>query len=308
MTRPRTGKHSPFRVDLPAEQLLPVVFASPHSGSHYPERFMALTPLDLNILRRAEDCFVADLVGSAVEHGAPLISARYGRAYVDMNRAVDEIDADLFDTYADGPVPQQTARLKAGFGVFPSMIAANTPIYRAKLDLRTEWRERIENIYLPYHQELKRLLKKTRKKFGFAILVDCHSMPSLQMLRSLCSPPYRPLFGSLSGGDVDIVLGDCNGESCAPQFTDMVERGFMSLGYRVARNKPYSGGYCTAHYGKPKTGFHAIQLEFNRRLYMDEAKLKPRDRHFRRLKADVSAVIQSFAEFENDGLRQIAAE
>ena len=236
------------------------MFASPHSGRDYPADFIAQSRLDPKSLRRSEDSFVDELYGSAPAHGVPLISARFPRAYCDPNREPYELDPSMFS----GPLPAhantRSPRVLAGLGTIARVVATGADIYAAKLSV-AEAEQRIARCYRPYHDRLRDLVDETRRNFGWSLLVDCHSMPSIG----------GPMDRDSGLSRVDVVLGDCFGASCSPVFTGAVEAAFSERGFRVVRNTPYAGGFTTRHYGHPRQGSHALQIELNRALYMDEA-------------------------------------
>ena len=238
----------------PDRQISPFIFASPHSGCIYPDAFVRQTKLDPLTLRKSEDAYVDELFAAVVEFGAPLLAARFPRALIDANRAPGEIDGAMFDGPVGCWVGPRTPRVAAGLGVIPRIVRDGVEIYPARLPAR-EALFRFEAFYRPYHTALARLVAETRESFGFAIVIDCHSMPS-------------PLRGS------DIVIGDCYGESAAPALSAEVHRRLTALGFSVARNAPYAGGYTTKLYGKPEAGVHALQIEVSRALYLDELTLE----------------------------------
>ena len=246
------------RVASPSGRPGPVVVASPHCGRDYPPAFLKQTRLTLFQLRRGEDAFVGELLAGAPAHGCALVRARYGRAYIDLNRDERELDPAMFD----GPVPfaPGTERVAAGLGVLPRVVAQGVDIYAGRLPA-AEARERIERVHRPYHATLARLLAEARARHGFAVLLDGHSMPPL---------PNPPL-----GAPAQVVLGDVKGQSCAPALTDLVERVFRDAGLRVARNDPYAGGHTTRAHGSPAWGVHVLQIEIDRQLYMDPVRLTP---------------------------------
>jgi N-formylglutamate amidohydrolase len=259
-----TGAHQdPFDtvldIQTPAEQRVPMVFASPHSGSYYPEDFIAQSILDPQTLRRSEDSFVDDLFEAVTAYGAPLLRARFPRAYVDTNREAYELDPAMFETPLPAFVNTDSPRVVAGLGTIARVVATGAEIYRRKLSF-AEAERRIEGIYRPYHTALSRLIEATEQRFGCCLIVDCHSMPSIG----------GPTDADNGTSRVDAVLGDCFGTSCAPFVTDAADEAFSGLGYRVVRNTPYAGGYTTRHYGVPSRGRHTLQIEVNRRLYMNE--------------------------------------
>ena len=272
----------------PAERSVPLVFASPHSGREYPADFVAASQLDPQGLRRSEDSFVEELFASVVRHGAPLLAARFPRAFVDPNREPYELDPGMFS----GPLPVaanvRSPRVAAGLGTIAKVVGTGADIYAGKLPV-SEIERRIGTFYRPYHRRLSMLVEEARAIFGWALLVDCHSMPSVG----------GPMDRDVGLSRVDVVLGDCYGASCAPLITQVAEDAFRGLGYRVVRNTPYAGGYTTRHYGQPRRGCHALQIELNRSLYMDEA------RHaklpgFDRLAADLDTVAQVLAELSRE--------
>ena len=250
---------APYTITAPVRQTAPLVFASPHSGQNYQADFLAAARLDPTGLRRSEDSFVDDLFGSAPAHGAPLLAATFPRAYCDPNREPWELDPAMFD----GPLPPwvntTSARVGAGLGTIARIVASGEAIYRSKLRF-SDAEQRVETCWMPYHHALAELISGTRQQFGACLLVDCHSMPSSASARE--TP--------------DFVLGDAHGTSCAPAIMRLVEATLAGFGYSVRRNDPYAGGYVTRHYGRPREGAHALQVEVSRSLYMDEARFERR--------------------------------
>ncbi len=275
---PAVEKPPPFRVLRPSRQTVPLVFASPHSGAHYSADFLAEARLDPVALRRSEDSFVDELFGAATDHGAPLLAATFPRVYCDVNREPWELDPGMFD----GPLPawvnSASPRVGAGLGTIARVVATGEPVYRHKLPF-AEAEARVRDYWQPFHAELARLIEETRARFGVCLLVDCHSMPTHP---SHAAPP------------VDFVLGDAHGTACAPRATRLVEETLSDLGYRVRRNDPYAGGYITRHYGAPRQGVHALQIETARRLYMDEARVQ-RAPGMARLQRNLDALVATMA-------------
>ena len=251
------------QVTEPARQTTPLVFSSPHSGRHYPADFVSTSRLDPHTLRASEDAYVDELFSAAPQLGAPLIHATYARAYLDVNREPWELDPEMFD----GPLPEfvnaRSGRVAAGLGTIARVVASGTAIYERRLPF-TEAEHRVGTVYRPYHQALTRLLDRTRAQFGCSVLIDCHSMPS-----SGGSWGDMPL--KTPGNTPDFILGDRYGRSCNGEVTAAAQQALSGQGYRVVRNDPYSGGFNTRHYGAPREGRHALQIEINRALYMDEA-------------------------------------
>jgi N-formylglutamate amidohydrolase len=254
-----TGAASPFEVVRPSRLSSPLVFASPHSGRHYPVEMLAASALDADAIRRSEDAFVDVLIERAASHGVPVISAGYARAYIDVNREPYELDQAMFEDELPAFACARTARVAAGLGSIARVVAEGQEIYRGKLTFN-DARRRIEEVHRPYHEALGVLLDEARKAFGVAILIDWHSMPSAAA-------------GSGRAPGPDVVLGDRFGSACSRLVTGAVERELSALGYRVGRNTPYAGGYTTEFYGKPERDVHALQIELNRALYLDEARL-----------------------------------
>jgi N-formylglutamate amidohydrolase len=241
---------------------IPLVFASPHSGRIYPQSMMAASQLSAQAIRRSEDAYVDDLIDGAPAHGATVIAARVARAYLDVNREPWELDprmfADELPAYARG----RSARVAAGLGAIARIVCEGQEIYHRKLTF-AEASGRVDAIHRPYHDTLAALIEETRDAHGLAILIDWHSMPAAAAAQTS------------SGTGCDMVLGDRYGGACSPALCRLVERELAALGYEVARNTPYAGGYTTEHYGRPARRVHALQIEVNRALYLDETTLAP---------------------------------
>jgi N-formylglutamate amidohydrolase len=242
----------------PGEQTLPLVLSSPHSGDRYSTAFLAESRLDPLMLRRSEDSFVDELFASAPRIGAPLLRALFPRAYVDANREPYELDPSMFEDALPDYANTRSPRVAAGLGTIPRIVANGADIYRRKLAF-ADALSRLRAHYWPYHEALSALVETTKMQFGYCLLIDCHSMPSIRKNGSKNHVPR-----------VDIVLGDFHGSTCADVVVDTAARTLKALGYRVARNRPYAGGHVTRHYGRPAKGIHALQIEINRGLYMDE--------------------------------------
>ena len=285
-------------VVAPAHQILPLVFASPHSGCDYPQAFLAASRLDPLALRRSEDSFVDEIFEAAPRLGAPLIRALFPRAFVDANREPFELDPAMFEGELPAYANTRSPRVAAGLGTIARVVANGADIYRGKLDF-TEALGRIRRHYWPYHKSLSELVERTKASFGACILVDCHSMPSTG---------GAPTGGSSSGDRnagakrVDFVLGDCHGTSCAAAVVETVQATLRELGYQVARNRPYSGGFVTRHYGKPEDGVHSLQIEVNRFLYMDESRIR-RSAGLSRLARDMGQVIAALGKLDPETMR-----
>ncbi len=254
---PSTEAPAPFVLLRPLVQSAPLVVASPHSGRSYAAEFIKAARLDPLDLRRSEDSFVEELFHSAVRHGAPLLCAQFPRAYCDPNREAWELDPAMFADALPDWVNTTSPRVGAGLGTIARVVASGETIYRGKLWF-AEAQARVRECWQPYHNALAGLIAETQRAFGCCLLIDCHSMPA----------------GAGRFGGPDFVLGDAHGTACMPQVTALVERVLREFGYDVRRNDPYAGGYVTRHYGRPRDGVHALQIEVARRLYMDEATLE----------------------------------
>jgi N-formylglutamate amidohydrolase len=256
----------PIELSSPARQMSPLILASPHSGRIYPEEFIKQSCLAEIILRQSEDCFIDRLVACGPKLGAPLLSALFPRVFVDPNREPAELDQDMFAERLAMPVNATSPRVLAGLGVIPRLAANEQDIYAAKLPLQ-EAERRLDLFYRPYHRALTDLVVATKRQFGLCVLLDCHSMPS--------AGAWMDGLHSRQRIDVDYVLGDCFGASCAERMTAAAEGCLSERGAKVRRNNPYSGGYVAQAYGRPAQGVHVLQLEINRALYMNEATLEP---------------------------------
>ncbi len=288
----------PFDVVEPEVLACPLVFSSPHSGSVYPRRFLDSARLDALALRRSEDAFVDELFAGVHGLGAPLLRARFPRAFLDLNREAYELDPRMFDGRLPGFANTRSVRVAGGLGTIARVVGESQEIYTGRLDV-AEALARIERLYKPYHARLRDLLDRARRAFGIAVLIDCHSMPS----GSATTPgavEKRPR--------TDFVIGDRHGTSSDPTFVEAVETAMRVRGYLVQRNKPYAGGFITEHYGAPLQGFHAIQIEVSRSLYMDERSLV-RTHRFGAVAADLTAILSVLADtLAQVPVRKAAAE
>lgn len=280
----------PITVERPARAKLPFVFSSPHSGRLYPASFITASNLDPVTLRRSEDSFVEEIFGGVVALGAPLIHARFPRAYLDANREPYELDPSMFADPLPPHVNTRSLRVAGGLGTIARVVADSTEIYRAPLAY-AEAERRIRLLYMPFHEMLRSLLEDTHRAFGWAVLIDCHSMPSVG----------GPTDDDRGADRPDIVLGDRYGTSCAGEVTEEAELILKRLGYSILRNNPYAGGFNTEHYGRPNRGFHALQIEINRALYMNEARLE-RGPGLKKLRADMSAFAAELGKLDWTGL------
>lgn len=251
--RSMDAPQSPFWI-VPADagRATPLVFASPHSGDVYPADMKATA--SVRAVRSAEDAVVDQLIDCGPKDGAALIAARFGRAYVDLNRAPDEWDPALIIDADEAPA---TAKALAGYGVVARLAGDGTPLYSRRLT-KSEAEARVTQVHAPYHAALTQMMQATRSRAGRAVLVDWHSMPA-----------------RATGGAVDVVLGDRHGTSCDVALTRRLRRLFEAQGLTVGLNRPYAGGYATQRWGRPDESFEAIQVELSRGLYWDEAAWAP---------------------------------
>lgn len=245
----------------PEQRTTSVIFASPHSGRDYPWTFLRKTILDQHSIRSSEDAFVDQLYAFAPKAGAPLLKAGAPRSFVDLNRAADELDPALIEGVAS---KGHNPRIASGLGVVPRVVSGGRAIYRGKLPLK-EAQRRIDTYWRPYHAMLSKLMRQSSDTFGEAILIDCHSMPHEAMNIAARGVTRRP----------DVVIGDRHGASAGSEIVDRIEEAFSRAGFSVVRNIPFAGAYICQTYGKPSRGHHAIQIEIDRSLYMNEQMVRP---------------------------------
>lgn len=258
----------------------PVIFASPHSGTHYPDDMVDLLSVPLRDLQRIEDAFVDELYSHAVTQGTHLLCANYARSFVDLNRDARELDATMFHDGVPRTAGLPSARVKAGLGCFPRVGASGQEIYAQTIS-RQDGVFRLDQVYDRYHQALQDQIDQLKQAWSDVIVIDCHSMPSRQPGRA--SMP-------------DIVLGDRFGSSCSARLTSKVERRCRREGLSVTRNAPYAGGYTTRRYGRPRRGVHVLQIEINRALYMNEQSVE-KSAGFHRTRDQVSRMIEDIIDF-----------
>ena len=285
-----------FLAKTPVAVSNPFVFAAPHSGRHYPKRFHELSKLNAHQLRLSEDAFVDDLFDGVTSVGATQLVATHARSFLDLNRAANELEPSMFSGECGDYEVDLNNRVKAGLGVVPRIIGEGMPIYEGLIPIREAFK-RLDEIYTPYHDKLKCLLMARHRQFDTAVLIDCHSMPS------------GPELGRRAQAQPDIVLGDCWGTSCSRELTGMAERLFLEAGFKVRRNVPYAGGYASRHYGAPVRDCHALQIEINRSLYMNEKTVEKLG-HFndvqRRIQGVCQYMILSFDRLHGPSLKKAA--
>jgi N-formylglutamate amidohydrolase len=282
----------------PDEWTAPAVFNSPHSGRQFPEDFLRQARLPLMTLRKSEDCFVDELFLSCVEHGAPMLRALVPRSYIDLNREPYELDPRMFSGELPGYANTGSPRVAGGLGTIPRIVSEGEDIYRGRLDF-AEARKRIEQIYVPYHRTLSALTNAVLSKAGEVLLVDCHSMPASATAH--VAPP--------GSGVIDVVLGDRYGASCAEDISAFIEEMLQRQGLKVLRNKPYAGGFITQNHGAPHRGQHALQIEINRGLYMNEASLE-KTADFGHVRAVLAEMVKALLPYLEERFRpaRLAAE
>lgn len=281
-----------FNLFLPDNRLTSAVFASPHSGRHYPQSFLHASILDERAIRTSEDAFVDQLLDCVPGLGAPLLLATAPRAYIDLNRGVDELDPAVVEgahIFAHNP------RVVSGLGVIPRVVSGGRAIYNGKIPM-AEARNRIRDLWYPYHDCLHRLLDESRQIFGQAILIDVHSMPHEAMESIAARAGRRP----------EIVLGDRYGAAASAHVVDQVEAAFHTRGFRVARNAPFAGAYIAQTYGRPGINQHAVQIEMDRSLYMNEQEICPSE-SFHSFKQALQEILVEIADLGRDKVA-LAAE
>lgn len=274
--------HAAFTLGTPDHCTTCVLFASPHSGRAYSAEFLRSSVLDHHTIRSSEDAFVDQLISSAPAHGAHSISATAPRAFVDLNRGAEELDPAVVSGLRR---VSHNPRISSGLGVIPRVVANGRAIYRGKMPL-AEARRRLDMHWHPYHAQLRSMVDGLHAQFGQAILIDMHSMPHEAIEGLNHAPGQRP----------DVILGDRFGAAAAGRVVDHVEAAFSAAGLRVARNAPFAGAYIAQSYGRPSRNQHVVQVEVDRALYMDEARIVPNANFtaFQRLMSDVVGTIADY--------------
>ena len=250
---------TPFVLNEPVTRTTSVVFASPHSGKADLALFGGQAVLDHQTIRSSEDAHVDRLFSKVIDYGAPFLVAQVPRAFVDLNRAADELDPALIEGVRRNV---HNPRVGSGLGVIPRVVAGGRSIYRGKLTLEEAY-SRLQTYWYPYHDKLTALLDQSFRLFGESILIDCHSMPreALDAARKSGERPH-------------VVIGDRFGAAASARLVDQIAAAFEGQGLRVARNAPFAGAYSTVAYGRPVRSQHAVQVEIDRSLYMNEATLE----------------------------------
>lgn len=278
-------RNQAFEILAPAQWLVPMVFNSPHSGTLIPEALLKLTKLPVQQLHRSEDCFIDELFSFCLDLGSPMLRALYSRAFLDLNREPYEFDAQMFEETLPGFMNTTSPRVLAGLGTLPRIVSEGEEIYRGRIPLQ-EAMARIDNCYRPYHRALTSLIAELHQALDFSLLIDCHSMPSSSV---------KHLRG-IGDGPIDVVLGDRFGAACARDITGVLEDALKAEGLNVVRNRPYAGGFITESHGSPRHNRHAVQIEINRALYMDEARME-KSRGYNALQRSLKRVFKKLADF-----------
>ena len=273
----------PFRLHRPSAEPVPLLFDSPHSGSWFPRDFgHCLTEHEL---RSGEDCYVHELYAAAPAHGATLLEATFARTYLDANRSESDIDPELIDGAWPHPVAD-SGKGRFGQALVWRNLSDGRPIYARKLTV-AEMEHRIEHFLRPYHRALRDLMDEAHARHGVVYHVNCHSMQSVGGKMSQDGEGARR---------ADIVLGDRDATTCAPEFTALVREVFADAGYQVKVNDPYKGVELVRAFSAPHAGRHSLQIEINRALYMDERTLARND-GFERVHAALARLIARTAEY-----------
>lgn len=283
---------APYQLNMPEARTTSVIFASPHSGRAYSAAFLRASVLNAAQIRSSEDAFVDLLYADAPQFGAPFLCATAPRAYLDLNRSPEEMDSGVIEGVRRVP---QNPRVANGLGVVPRVVAGGRAIYSGKISL-AQAHHRIAGYWRPYHDALQTLIDESHRGFGQAILVDCHSMPH-DALDNINAAGVRP----------DVVLGDRFGAAASGAIVAHIEAAFVAAGLRVVRNMPFAGAYIVQHYGRPSHRQHAVQIEIDRALYMDEATLQV-NANFEPLRVLLSGVMAQIAEVGRDTGVALAAQ
>ena len=247
---------APFVLQKKSVAAAPMMISSPHSGTFYPDRLFQISSLTRRDFQKVEDAAVDSLFSFAPSLGIPLLSGTYGRIWVDLNRSPWELDQTMFSDSLPEKTQKDSVRVLAGLGVIPKIVMPGCPVYKEKLRFSVE-KQRLKDVYYPYHLCLKEQIKKNIDRFGKNLLIDAHSMPEL------------PAGKQLQGKTPDFILGDVNGASCAPEITHFAAQTLSEMGYFVTVNHIYCGAHTTRFYGRPQENSHVLQVEIARHLYWD---------------------------------------
>lgn len=276
-----TSAHDAYIRHDPIGTRVPLVLDSPHSGNHYPDDFGSQATLEQ--LRQAEDAFVDELYGAAPRLGATLVAARFPRVYIDPNRSVLDIDASLLASAWPGPAVA-SRKTELGIGLIWRLLDTGEPIYNRKLSVE-EVARRITRYHQPYQKAVKDALDETYAHFGAVWHINCHSMPAVSTAVAAEGPGIpRP----------DFVLGDRDGTTCDADFTHFVRDALVDMGFGVKINDPYKGVELVRAFSEPGSGRHSLQIEVNRRLYMDE-RSREKSANFEALAQSISSLLEQVA-------------
>lgn len=281
-----------YSLGMPTGTRSCAIFNSPHSGAEYPRELLERSRLGPVQIRLSEDAFVDELFAAAPACGAPLLAARVPRACLDLNRSPDDLDPALIEGADRRAV---SPRIAAGLGVIPRVVGEGKVIIDGKIPL-AEAEARIARCWQPYHARLQELIAECQEMHGVAVLFDCHSMPHDALASAPATWGRRP----------DLILGDRFGASCDRWLSDAAAEIFAAAGFAVARNAPFAGGYITQRYGRPRHGVHALQIEIDRALYMNEARIEPSP-DFAAVRARIGGAVSALVEAVGPAVR-LAAE
>lgn len=282
------SEHIDFTVDYSKLNILtefntedikyPLLVSIPHAGTTFPEEFLQNIAHDSSILRKNEDIWVKDLLEPALTSGGiTAISLNISRSFIDVNRAKVEIDPNMFYDYPKEDLGLNQQRSRYGLGIIHKLTADSLPIYNGLLSYK-EAEDRIKYVYDHYHQRMRDLINKITEKFGFCLVLDCHSMPS--KICSIISESPR----------IDFCLGNLFEQSCPNKISFLVESNFVKREYYVSKNRPYSGAYITFNYCEPRKKSYTLQLEINRIIYANEETLE-KNSDFEKISNDISQVV-----------------
>ncbi len=264
------------------EPKFPIVLSSPHAGETFPEEFLKNSALTQHELRLSEDCFVTELIKPASDEGIPLLSLNLPRTFVDVNRDKIEFDNTMFFN-APKISDINSRRCRVGLGVLHRVVYQNKNIYDGLLNYH-EAQERIKKVYDPYHKRLKQLVDKCNRKFGFCLLVDCHSMPSV-----ICNIMNE-------AKPIDFCVCNLFDESCPHEMSQKLFDALESGGWRGEFNRPYAGAFITFNYCQPRKNIYTLQIELNRKLYMDEQSYQKKA-HFQNVSQNICQAIVELGNF-----------
>ena len=277
----------PYVVREPVTTPAPIVVDSPHSGMDWPDDFAPAAPRDA--ILTTWDAYVDELWSDAPAAGAALLSATFPRAYIDVNRAEDDLDPALLEDAWPG-VLSPTAYSARGMGLIRRLALPDVPMYSRRLRAE-EVRRRIQRYYRPYRSELRQRVERARERFGAVWYLDCHSMKSRGNEMNVDAGEERP----------DFVISDRHGTSADPAYATWIAGWFRGRGYMVSINEPYQGGDLVADLGAPARGIHAIQVEVNRALYLDETAVT-RIPRFDRIRSECGAFLRAFTAHVTGGV------